>query len=98
MVVAIEACREGLCGTVISATEWARADARRGGTHSLVGTRLFSGLKPAGTGHWRGRLFVPDINHRSNADLRIIAPDRLKVTGCMIARMICKSQLWTRVD
>jgi uncharacterized protein (DUF2147 family) len=98
VTVAIETCGENYCGTVISATESARADARRGGTRNLVGTRLFSGLKLAGPNHWRGRLFVPDLNHRSNADIRLLGPRQLKVTGCMVARMLCKSQYWTRAD
>ena len=98
VTVEIVACEEAYCGSVISATESARADARRGGTANLVGTQLMSGFKPAGPGKWRGRMFVPDINHRSKAELRLLGANQLKVTGCMVGRMICKSQLWTRAD
>ena len=98
VTVLIEACGEAYCGSVIAAAETAKADARRGGTADLVGTQLMTGFKPAGPGKWRGRMFVPDINHRSKAELRLIGADQLKVTGCMVGRMICKSQLWTRAD
>lgn len=98
VTVLIEPCGEAYCGSVIAAAKSAKADARRGGTTNLVGTQLMSGFKPAGRGKWRGRMFVPDINHRSKAELRLIGVDRLKVTGCMVGRMICKSQLWTRAD
>jgi len=98
VTVEIVACGEAYCGTVIAAAESAKADARRGGTTNLVGTQLMSGFKPAGASKWRGRMFVPDINHRSKAELRLIGADQLKVTGCMVGRMICKSQLWTRAD
>ena len=98
VVVAIDKCGEALCGTVISAAESAMADARRGGTANLVGTQLMSGFKSAGPGKWRGSMFVPDINYRSKAELRLIGPDQLKVTGCMVGRMICKSQIWTRAE
>ena len=98
VTVLIEACGEAVCGSVIAAAESAKADARRGGTADLVGTQLMTGFKPAGPGKWRGRMFVPDINHRSKAELRLIGADQLKVTGCMVGRMICKSQLWTRAD
>ena len=98
VTVLIEACGEAYCGSVIAAAESARADARRGGTANLVGTQLMSGFKPAGPGKWRGRMFVPDINHRSKAELRLIGTSQLKVTGCMVGRMICKSQMWTRAD
>jgi len=98
VTVMIDACGEAYCGTVTSASDQAKADARRGGTDALVGTQLMTGFKPAGTGKWRGRLFIPDINHRSKAELRMLGASQLKVTGCMVGRMICKSQLWTRVD
>ena len=98
VTVEIVACGEAVCGTVISASDSAQADARRGGTDTLVGTQLMTGFKPAGPGKWRGRLFIPDLNHRSKAELRMLGADQLKVTGCMVGRMICKSQLWTRAD
>jgi len=98
VVVAIEACGEALCGMVISATESARADARRGGTENLVGIQLMTEFTPAGPGKWRGRLFIPDLNHRSKAELHLLGPSHLKVTGCAVGRMICKSQLWTRAE
>ena len=98
VIVAIEACGEAYCGTVISAADSAQADARRGGTETLVGTQLMTGFKSAGTGKWRGRLFVPDLNHRSKAELRMLGDGQLKVTGCAVGRMLCKSQVWTRAD
>lgn len=98
VVVEIKQCGEALCGTVVSATESAREDARRGGTANLVGIQLMTGFKPAGPGKWRGRLFVPDLNHRSNAELYLLGPGQLKVTGCAVGRMLCKSQMWTRAD
>lgn len=98
VVVAIEPCGGAWCGTVARASDGAKADALRGGTAALVGTRLMTGFKPAGANKWRGRLFIPDINRRSHAELRIIGADQLKVIGCMVGRMICKSQMWTRAD
>jgi len=98
VIVAIAACDEAYCGTVISASDSAKADAKRGGTDALVGTQLMTGFKPAGVGKWRGRLFIPDMNHRSKAELRLLDAGQLKVTGCAVGRMLCKSQLWTRVE
>ena len=98
VIVAIDSCGPAFCGKVNWASDAAKADAQRGGTANLVGTQLMSGFRPAGPGKWRGRMFVPDINHRSKAELRLIGASQLKVTGCMIGRMICKSQYWTRAD
>ena len=31
-------------------------------------------------------MFVPDINHRSKAELKLIGPNQLEVNGCMVGR------------
>ena len=98
VIVAIDACGPAYCGTVAWASDGAKADARKGGTASLVGTQLMTGFKAAGAAKWRGRLFIPDMNRRSKAELRLLGGGQLKVTGCAVGRVICKSQLWTRAD
>ena len=98
VVVTIAPCGDAWCGTVASASDGAKADARRGGTEALIGTQLMTGFKPAGDGKWRGRLFIPDMNHRSKAELALVGSNQLKVTGCMVGRMICKSQMWARAE
>ena len=80
------------------ASDGAKADAKKGGTVSLIGAQLMTGFAAAGPGRWKGRLFIPDMNRRSKAELRMIGPGQLKVTGCAVGRMLCKSQLWTRAD
>lgn len=96
VIVAIAPCGEAMCGRVQWASEKAQADARRGGTDPLIGVELLSGFVPSGDGRWKGRLFVPDLNKRSKAELRQLGPDKVKVTGCTIGRLVCKSEVWTR--
>lgn len=96
VVISIASCGDALCGHVQWASDKAKADARDAGTSELVGKQLLSGFTTNGNGRWKGRLFIPDLNHRSNAEIRLLGADRLKVTGCAIGRMLCKSQLWTR--
>ena len=98
VTVAIAACGDAWCGTVVEASAKARADAAKGGTRALVGTQLMTGFVPAGEGKWKGRLFVPDINFRARAELRMSDPGRLTVRGCMAGKVLCKSQTWTRAD
>ena len=98
VIVAIAPCGKVTCGRVQWASDKAKDDARKGGTDPLVGVELFSGLVPKGQDRWRGRLFVPDINKTSKADLRQLSPNQIKVTGCAIRRLLCKSQVWTRTD
>ena len=98
VIVSLAPCGEALCGVVQWASDAAKADARRGGTEQLVGTEVLSQFTPKGPGRWRGRLFVPDLNKRPKAEMRLAGPDQLKVTVCGAAGLLCKSQIWQRVE
>jgi uncharacterized protein (DUF2147 family) len=89
---------EALCGKVSWASPKARADARKGGTQRLVGTRLLTGLKPNGEGGWKGRAFLPKRNMHATAFVHAAGGDTMVVKGCLVGGMICKEQRWTRVD
>ena len=96
VTIAIDSCASALCGTVVAASDKAKADAARGGTKTLVGTQLLSGFTAAGPSKWRGRLFVPDLNKRPRATIQMLGASQLKVTGCAVGRVACRSQVWTR--
>ena len=96
VIITITPCGQSLCGRVDWASEKAKADARKAGTDPLMGAELLSGIVPTTEGRWSGRLFVPDLRKTSKAELRLIGLDQLKVTGCAVGRLICKSQIWTR--
>ena len=95
--VRIDKCDGQLCGTVTWASAKAQADARRGGTQNLVGTRLFRNLEPAGPGKWRGKVFVPDIQRTFSGTLSFADPNTMVGKGCVLFGIICKSQTWSRV-
>ncbi len=91
-------CGKSMCGTVIWASDKAKADARRGGTETLIGAQLFSGFVPAGRRVWRGKVFVPDIGKTFSGTITVVDDHTLKGEGCLLGRIGCKSQVWTRVD
>lgn len=91
-------CGKSMCGTVMWANDKAKADARRGGTETLIGAQLFSGFVPAGRGVWRGKVFVPDIGKTFSGTITVINDITLKGEGCLLGRIVCKSQVWTRMD
>ena len=99
VVVRVAPCGNAYCGTVITASEKAKAGARKGGTANLVGTRILSNLRQAGDNVYKGQAFEPKRNIRAPATLRLINPNTLQVKGCAIAGMLlCKEQRWTRVS
>lgn len=91
-------CGASMCGTVVWANDKAKADAARGGTATLVGSQLFRNFTRDKNGNWRGKVFVPDINKTFSGTITVIDANTLTGSGCLIGRVGCKSQTWTRIE
>jgi uncharacterized protein (DUF2147 family) len=95
-VIAVAPCGDTLCGKVV----WASARGKREvakNTRNVVGTTVLTGLRARG-GAWTGRLFIPDDNIHVAARLQLLGGGKLKLTGCGLMGLICRTQIWTRVD
>ena len=97
VIIEVAPCGQAYCGTVVWATDRAKANARKGGTANLIGTRLISGVRQTGNGTYKGRGFVPKQNIHAPATIRVAGNNTLIVKGCALG-FICKEQRWTRVD
>ena len=96
VIINVAPCGPAHCGTVVWASQKARDNARKGGTANLIGTRLITGIRPAGNGVYKGRAFIPKQNVHASATIRQAGPNVMIVKGCALA-VICKEQRWTRV-
>ncbi len=95
-IISVAPCGDVLCGKVA----WASARGQREAstsTSNVVGTTVLTGLKQAGN-RWTGRLFIPDDNVHVSAKLQLLGERQLKLTGCAVAGLFCRSQIWTRHD
>jgi uncharacterized protein (DUF2147 family) len=98
VTVRLGPCGNAMCGVVVDASEHAKDTARKGGTPHLIGTRILSGLRPAGDGSFKGQVFDPKRNIHAPATVRMLGPDALSVEGCAFLGLVCKEQRWTRVS
>jgi hypothetical protein len=73
------------------------ADAIDAGIPHLVGTTLLQDYRPKGPGHWAGRVYVPDMGRTFYSTIDQQGPDQLKISGCILGGLFCRSQLWHRV-
>lgn len=94
--VATGNCAGKLCGWVVWASPTARADAAAAGVKQLIGTELLRDYRMTGTGHWQGKVYVPDMGRTFYSTLTQTDPHRLKIRGCIVGGMVCKSQIWTK--
>ena len=95
-IITVAPCGDLLCGKVA----WASARGQREastGTSNVVGTTVLTGFKQTGN-RWTGRLFIPDDNVHVSAKLQLLGERQLKLTGCAVAGLFCRSQIWTRYD
>jgi uncharacterized protein (DUF2147 family) len=89
-------CGPAMCGTVIWASDKAKADAAAGGTDQLVGTRIFDGFTAEGD-EWVGDVYVPDLARSFSGSIWMEGRDTLVGRGCLFGSFGCREQRWTRI-
>lgn len=90
-------CGDRLCGWIVWANDEAQTDARDGGVTKLIGTALLENYRSDKPGNWSGTVFVPDMGRRFYSIIQQIGPNDMKVKGCILGGLICKSQVWHRI-
>lgn len=90
-------CGDAVCGTVVWANDEAESHARKGTGKGIVGVQLLSGLRQRPDGSWRGQVFVPAVNSRGSATVTHVSDRTVRVSGCMLAGIVCKTQHWHRI-
>ena len=95
-IIAIAPCGRFLCGKVVWASDRGQREVSQN-TSNVVGMTVLTGVKAA-HGHWSGSLYIPDDNIHVSARLQLVSDRQLKLTGCGLFGLICRTQIWTRVD
>lgn len=102
--VKISDCGAGLCATVISLKEPNDANGepkvdknnpeKSKQTRPIVGISILSGMKPSGD-QWLGQIYNPEDGRTYKAYMTEQGTD-LKVQGCALGGLACKTQIWKR--
>jgi Uncharacterized protein conserved in bacteria len=95
-IITIAPCGPALCGKVAWASERGRREAARGAPQ-VVGSEVLTDVTRTGD-HWTGSLFIPDDNVHVSARLQVVGARQLKLTGCILAGLFCRTQVWTRFE
>lgn len=90
-------CGGAICGTVTWAADAQRADARKGSGKELVGSVLLHGLKPSAAATWTGKVFIPDINTNASGTVEQVSNILIRVSGCTMLGLLCRTQHWHRI-
>lgn len=93
--VEIKKCEKKLCGTIIEAF---RKGDEKVEDYENAGKQMIWAMKVQGNGKWAGgKIWAPDTDktYRSKMALQANGAE-LKVSGCVAAGLICRSQKWTK--
>lgn len=90
LTVDIQPCGDRLCGTIVEAHEAKDA--------SIVGTEMIKGMKKkSDTAYSKGKIYAPDTKKWYKSKMKL-KDGSLKVSGCILGGVICRSQTWTRAN
>ena len=103
-IVRLYDCGDGVCGKVVDSEALKRDPAMpdRYNKDPALRTRTIKGLEivhhvVGGPQEWKGgSVYNPNDGGTYRGSLKLVGPDTLKLTGCIIFPL-CKSQTWTRV-
>lgn len=93
----VQPCGNSLCGTVTWADQKQRAEARKGSGKDLVGSMLLRDLKRTGDGTWRGKVSILAINSSATATVTRVDAKTIRISGCALLGLACRTQHWHRL-
>src|SRR5262249_31748974 len=107
--VRIANCGAELCGTIVAlkepndpATGRPKTDknnpdaAKR--SRPMIGVQIVLGMKPAGANKWNGQVYNAEDGKTYSGSITLQSATSLKLEGCALGGIICKSQTWTRAS
>lgn len=95
-IIAVAPCGNALCGRVVWASPRGEREVAAHTSH-IVGTTVLTAVRPRANG-WSGKLYIPDDNIHVSAKLQLLPAGELRLTGCALAGLVCRSQIWTRTQ
>lgn len=92
--VEIRPCPPGFCDAIV----WAAGDtAASGQATPLKGKTVFRDFAESGNGRWHGVIVLPRRQIELPGEVELVDDNTLRATGCLVAKVGCKNQIWRRV-
>lgn len=96
----IYACDGGICVKVVSPSKGSEKDdfnpdpALKG--RPMAGAVIMNGAKPEGANKWKGKLYNPEDGKEYSGSIELVSKDEVKLQGCVMGGLICKTRSWQR--
>ena len=94
--VTISECGSAICGTIDSAFD---ADGIQDPEYKNLGKQIIWDMVPERSGRYDdGKIWAPDRDKTYNSKMTLDGQNKLTVKGCVVGGLICRGQVWTRVQ
>lgn len=99
--IRISSCGSALCGQLVWLKDKSKKDVKNPDaakrSRSLLGVRTVYDMKPNGNGEWKGKVYNAEDGKTYSGKMELTAPNKLKLSGCVMGGLICKGETWNRV-
>jgi len=92
-VVEFAMCGDYLCGEIVSGDG---VDSETG--ESVVGIQMLFDLERHSDTEWQGRMYNPEDGRTYMGKVTILSPDEVRMSGCIVGGLICRSEEWPRIN
>jgi uncharacterized protein (DUF2147 family) len=109
VTVKLNSCGAALCGMIVAMKEPTDPGTGRPKTdrrnpdatkreRPLIGLPVLLGMTPSGAGKWSGQIYNADDGKTYAGHITTTGARSLKVQGCALGGLVCRSQNWTKVN
>jgi uncharacterized protein (DUF2147 family) len=100
-ITKIYTCGGGVCIKVVKPSKGRAVDANNPNPklkgRSMAGVVIMTGAKQDGPNRWKGKLYNSEDGKTYSGYLEVNGKNEVKLEGCVLGGLICKSHVWHRV-
>jgi uncharacterized protein (DUF2147 family) len=101
-ILSVNACTGGVCVKVLTPSKGRETDTNNPNPalkgRSMAGVEIMTGAAQDGNDRWKGNLYNSEDGKTYSGWLIVKSKDEVKLEGCILGGLICKSHLWQRAQ
>jgi len=101
-ILSVYSCTGGICVKVVTPSKGREADTKNPDPalkgRPMAGVEIMTGAAKDGADRWKGNLYNSEDGKTYSGWLIVQSKDEVKLEGCILGGLICKSTLWTRAQ
>jgi uncharacterized protein (DUF2147 family) len=101
-ITEIYSCAGGVCVKVVTPSKGREKDDNNPNPslkgRSMAGVTIMNGAAKDGNSRWKGTLYNSEDGKEYTGFIEVKSKDEVKLEGCILGGIICKSRVWKRVQ